>query len=554
MPVTAADLKFFASTVMTDAADGGGGRSATVLQNGASGQLFPDVSSADRTTGRTRLRKFYPSLTNIDSATLLGASVAINEPPTDAATQVSLFAFGSSVTTRAQAVQALEQSSATRLLTIYTRYSNGGGARPATTIPVSWTGGGTTLTYTYDVDRLGPPEGNFVRIMPHQAGTYVKLGNHPTYVSPLAADELGGDIGTPGPGTRTITVSVALPGSGAQTGTMTLEEVFTRGIPVYGSMAVPNITASGATVAIVSTPLVRVVPYIGSGPYPTTNYGIDPAPFAASFGTVEAVRVGDLVTLWHETGTSPATASNGGTVDVGRTNLDQMAVVDANGAEIVRFLAGGPNPGASCTANLTTGVLTFVNVSGFAQPVSVRHRIAHRTTVTNVDTNDITLADATARAFPANSVLSSHLRLGDLSARAFGQFGQQAWTRVFSDVPIGNPAGRQYTGTIGITNQGGENDRWALVFTSPTAYQVFSELLGLIGTGTTTSNYAPVNPATGAPFFTLSSSGWAPSILVGSVFRFNTEGANKPVWAVQCINPSTAAGTTRMAVRMHGSV
>ena len=118
MPVTAADLKFFASTVMTDAPDGGGGRSATVLQNGASGELFPDVSSADRTTGRTRLRKFYPSLTNIDSAALLGASVAINEPPTDTATQVSMFAFGTSVTTRAQAVQALEQSSATRLLPI----------------------------------------------------------------------------------------------------------------------------------------------------------------------------------------------------------------------------------------------------------------------------------------------------------------------------------------------------------------------------------------------------------------------------------------------------
>jgi hypothetical protein len=231
-----------------------------------------------------------------------------------------------------------------------------------------------------------------------------------------------------------------------------------------------------------------------------------------------------------------------------------MAVVDANGAEIVRFLAGGPSPGASCTADLATGILTFVNVSGFAQPVSVRHRIAHSTTVTDVDTNDITMADVTTRAFPAGSVLSSHLRLGDLSARAFGQFGQQAWTRVFSDVPIGNPTGRQYTGTITVTNQGAENDRWALVFTSATSYQVFSEIAGLIGTGTTTSNYAPVNPATGAPYFTLSSAGWAPSILVGSVFRFNTEGASRPVWAVQCVSPSAAAGTTRMAVRMHGSV
>ena len=538
---------------MTDNPDGGGARSSTVLVNGATNAVFPAPSSSDRTTGRTRVRKFYAGVTNIDNEALIGASVAINERPTDAFAEVTMFAFGTASTTRAEAVEALERSSATRTLPIYTLYSPSR-ATPASNIVATWTGGGTTITYAYEVGRLGPPEANFVRIHPHQAGTFLKLSGHPSYVSPLAADELGGDIATPGPGTRTLTVSVPLPGSGAQTSAMTLEEVFTRGIPVYGSMSVPGVTASAADVVVVSSPLGRVVPYTGSGPYPTANYGIDPAPFARSFGTVEVVRLGDLVTLWHEAGTSPATASNGGTVDVGRTNLDQMAVVDANGAEIIRFLAGGPVPGASCTANLATGVLTFVNVSGFAQPVSVRHRISHRSTVTAIDTNDVTLADATTREFPAGSVLSSHLRLGDLSARAYGLFGQRAWTRAFSDVVIGESAGVQYTGTIVVTNQGAETDRWAVVFTSSTSFQVFSEVRGLIGTGSTTSNYSPINPATGAPYFTLASASWAPGILVGSVLRFNTDGSVPPVWAVQCISPSAAAGTTWAAFRLHGSV
>lgn len=553
MPVTAADLKFFASNAMTDAPDGGGGRSATVLQNGVAGQIFPDVSAGDRSTGRTRLRKFYPSVTNIDNAALLAASVAINEVPTDPATTVSLFAFGDATTTRATAIQALERSSATRLLPVYHRYSPTS-ANTATTILCTWTGGGTVLTYTFDVGRLGPAASNYVRIVPQNAGTYIKISSYPSYVTALAADELGADIFTPGPGTRTITVTSPLPGSGAQTSAVTLEEVVTLTVPLYGVMNVPGITASGANLVVVTQPVAQVVPYDGVT-YPTANNGIEPSPFRASFGTALIARVNDQVTLWHEEGTTPATATNGGTVNVGRTNLDQMAVVGADGAEIARFLAGGPTPpGGSCTADLTTGILTFVNVSGFSQPVSVRHRISHRSNVASISANDITISDVTTRAFPASSKLSTHLKFGDLAARAFGSFGQQAWTRVFSDVLIGNSVGRQYTGDITVTNQGAENDRWALVFTSATSFQCFSELRGLIGTGTTTSNYAPVNSATGAPFFTLSSGAWAPSILVGSVFRFNTEGANRAVWALQCINPSAAAGVTRTAVRLHGSV
>jgi hypothetical protein len=561
MPVTAADLKFFASTTLADTGDGGGARSATVLQSDVNEQIFPLVSASDRTTGRTRLRKFYPSLTNIDGAALLGASVAVNEVPDDPATVISMFAFGDSTTQRAAAVAALEGSSATNTLSAYTRYSANFTGPPtvavATTLAVTWTGGGTTLTYTYNVASLGTPSSNFVRISARSAGTLMTVNFSGTaYPNTLAVDELGGDILTPGDGTRTITVTTALPGSGACTGTFNFLQVVSGGVPLYGTMAVPGITADAATVVVVSDTSAQVVPYSG-GTYPTANFGIDPAPFASNLGKALVVRAGDLATLWHEGETSPATAVNAGTVTTGTTNLDQLAVVGADGVEIARFLAGGPTPpGGTCTADLAAGTATFVDVSGYSQPVSVRYRISHRTTVDSVSGSDVTIADATTRAFPAGSVLSTHLALGDMRARAFGQFGQQAWTNVFSDVLIGNSVGLQYTGTIVVTNQGAESDRWALRFTSATSFQTFSELRGLIGTGSTASNYAPVNPVTGAPYFTLSSAGWAPGILVGSVLRFNTEGASRPVWAVQCIKPTFLpySGAVRTAIRLHGSV
>ena len=88
MPVTAADLKFFASAVMSDLATAGGARSSTLVQNGTLNNLFASFSSADRSTGRTNIRKLWPSISNADTAALIGASVAINELPTDSFTMV----------------------------------------------------------------------------------------------------------------------------------------------------------------------------------------------------------------------------------------------------------------------------------------------------------------------------------------------------------------------------------------------------------------------------------------------------------------------------------
>ena len=121
----------------TDAADGGGARSAAVVQTGVLHTLFPAVAAADRTSGRVRVRKLYPSLTNTDTAPLLGATAAINERPGDPGVSVAMFRNGGTTTTRAQALAALYTLYAGTLTTTWNRYTAGGPAETADQLSVA---------------------------------------------------------------------------------------------------------------------------------------------------------------------------------------------------------------------------------------------------------------------------------------------------------------------------------------------------------------------------------------------------------------------------------
>ncbi|MBK7660325.1 MAG: hypothetical protein IPJ28_14890 [Betaproteobacteria bacterium] len=72
-------------------------------------------------------------------------------------------------------------------------------------------------------------------------------------------------------------------------------------------------------------------------------------------------------------------------------------------------------------------------------------------------------------------------------------------------------------------------------FTNTTAFNVIGEHVGLIATGSTATDVAPINPATGQPYFTLRATGWGGGWAAGNVLRFNTVGALFPVWVVRTI-------------------
>lgn len=155
-----------------------------------------------------------------------------------------------------------------------------------------------------------------------------------------------------------------------------------------------------------------------------------------------------------------------------------------------------------------------------------------------------------ANAYPVGSKLCSMSLGADLQASVNPVFSQQTWTRTFSDTLIGNSISAQYNraaGDILVTNEGAITERWAVVFTSATAFKLIGERLGQIATGVTTANFLPLNPMTNTPYFTLQSAAWGAGWGIGNVLRFNTRAAKGPFWVSRCVSPSAPGGGTTQA-------
>ena len=88
---------------------------------------------------------------------------------------------------------------------------------------------------------------------------------------------------------------------------------------------------------------------------------------------------------------------------------------------------------------------------------------------------------------------------------------------------------------IQVANLGAVSERWALVFTAATAFNIVGEHVGIIGTGATGVDCAPLNPATGTLYFTVKAAGWGTGWTQGNALRFNTVGAQFPIWVVRTI-------------------
>jgi hypothetical protein len=539
MPLTADDIKFFAAANNTDTPDAGGPRSATIVQNGVLNNLFPPVSAGDRTTGRTSIRKIYPSLTNADSAPLLGARSGLNELPTDAAVSLVMWATGNASTTRAQAIAGLYTLHSGSMSRLW-RAVGGAASNP---------GGATLYAAAFQVG--APLVGERIAVFPSgQEGNWAVA--HRCVVESVSGVFLGSPylFSTAVDNYIEVGVNPPVPFTWAR---MAGNASAVTTSPAYGATSTTAGAASAATVLAVASLQAQLVPFAGSGAYPTADLGIPPQQLQYADGKVPILRIGDAVCISDEQAMAAASVTTGQVVSTGRTGLDQAAVVGADGIEIGRVFVGGPaSPALSC--NFSTGAVTIGDVTGWPQPVTVRHRIAHRAMVSGISGLNLTITPALPVAFPSGSVVASELPHGDIAAAVSVSFSQQAWTRQWQSTLIGNPAAAMYSGLPTLTNQGAESDRYAIVFSDAASFTAYSERLGLLGTGTTAANFSPLNSATGAPLFTLLSANWAPAIVVGSTMRFDTVGAAPPVWMARCVRPSTATGATRAVLRLHGSV
>ncbi len=220
---------------------------------------------------------------------------------------------------------------------------------------------------------------------------------------------------------------------------------------------------------------------------------------------------------------------------------------------------------ADYTADLDAGTVTLVSVAAYNPPLVIEHTVADMVMITDVEIDGtLTLNRQLTHDFPAtDSYCSSALIIGDMQARYTNLFDQQSWTGVWSDSVIGSPA----TGTfdevqypIQVTNDGAITERWYCRFLNTTEVEIFGEHVGgLLNAGDNrwpiAGDIAPVNPATGKPYFTIPAAGWGAGWATGNVLRFNTIGANYPVWIARSIQQSPAStGSEQFCIQIRGDI
>lgn len=141
------------------------------------------------------------------------------------------------------------------------------------------------------------------------------------------------------------------------------------------------------------------------------------------------------------------------------------------------------------------------------------------------------LANAYAAGLVAGLVyVASVLQLGDL-APGFETANSSAGDGGYDEVNY-PPA---------LNSLGAVEDTFIMTFTSPTNFSVAGLYAGALASGVIGADYAPLNSASGKPFFTLKAAGWVGAWAAGDTFTLTTHPAARPVWLRQVVPAGAAA-------------
>ena len=248
-------------------------------------------------------------------------------------------------------------------------------------------------------------------------------------------------------------------------------------------------------------------------------------------GRIPIYKAGDVVVILNDQ-TTTGTFTSSSTTDLGRVRLAKCSVKDLGGTLLVAN---------KWTVDLDTGVITWGDLSGISQPLTILSRIEDMAVLSDVQiTGKLTLSKPITHNYPeATTLVSNAVIFGDMVARASIPFDQQTWTNVWSDTLIGSSTSAQFNATlypITVTNLGAIQERWLILFTNSTTFNLIGERVGQIVTGATIgSNLMPTNPANNDSYFTINHSGFGGGWSAGNVLRFDTYAAKSPVWIIQSI-------------------
>lgn len=86
-------------------------------------------------------------------------------------------------------------------------------------------------------------------------------------------------------------------------------------------------------------------------------------------------------------------------------------------------------------------------------------------------------------------------------------------------------------GNLIAHNKGAVEENWTLTFTSATTFTVSGNTVGILASpGSISADYAPLNPATGTPYFTIKAIAWAGTFQTNDTVTFATQPAAIPIW------------------------
>ncbi|MFP4137484.1 MAG: hypothetical protein ACLFSR_03910 [Halomonas sp.] len=285
-------------------------------------------------------------------------------------------------------------------------------------------------------------------------------------------------------------------------------------------------------------------------PLEASVLGLDPVRLPQD-GRVPMYRPGDVLVIadpqTHELETG---ATAGDTYQLPRDDLGSIEVRDHEDT---------PVPAEMYETDLSAGTVTLTDAfstEGLIEPLQVIHRKEEMALAADVQISGrIGLSRPLKRGFTAGATVASAMIIGDLNARVERLFADTAWAGEWRDEPVEAPAA-QYNRTnfpLALTNRDAITERWAVHFTSTDEFELIAETLGIVARGNTSQDLAPENPATGRPYFTLDAEGWGTGWSPGNVLRFDTRGAQAPMWMIRTVlQGETDVNEDRFTIQVRG--
>jgi hypothetical protein len=321
--------------------------------------------------------------------------------------------------------------------------------------------------------------------------------------------------------TNTLYITAQLAAGGAVSASADANGTIS-GVGVSGTVA-NGVVSLNFTNAITRSSLSYTVTELLPLTPPASLYGINQLRLTNN-GRVPIFRPFGVVNIAHNQYTQISDLNPGNTFNQ-RPNAF-IDIVDSTGASLWHPLD------AHYSYNKTTGVVTIVNASTFTGPFEISDTIAEMALVSDVTPNSLQLTAPLNQGYPAGSVVSSVQVLGNLQASAEVLFDMTTWSNVWSDTITGSPAVanfNQLNYPIEVENRSAINERWVIVFTSSTAFNCIGKGLGLIASGDTLNDFAPINPNTGQPYFVIRKQGWGGGWNAGECVRLNTYSSFPPI-------------------------